>query len=240
MKKAIIIGASSGIGRGISLELLKKDYKIGISARREERLNEIKKVNPENVIVKVFDSSTEKNDILLDYFINKLDGVDLIIYCSGIGILNKELDYNIEKKVNNLNVSGFTQVINHAYNYFVKEGSGHIVNISSIASEIGNGIAPSYNASKAYQANYLQGLRFKSIKIKLPIFLTDVRPGFVDTEILMGNKDKLLWVAPLEKACKQIVAGIDRKSKVLYITRRWKIISFLIKILPESILSKFF
>ena len=240
MKKAIIIGASSGIGRGISLELLKKDYKIGISARREERLNEIKKVNPENVIVKVFDSSTEKNDILLDYFINKLDRVDLIIYCSGIGILNKELDYNIEKKVNNLNVSGFTQVINHAYNYFVKEGSGHIVNISSIASEIGNGIAPSYNASKAYQANYLQGLRFKSNKLKLPIFLTDVRPGFVDTDILMGNKDKLLWVAPLEKACKQIVDGIDRKSKILYITRRWKIISFLIKILPESILSKFF
>ena len=166
MKKAIIIGASSGIGKGISLELLKKDYKIGISARREDRLKEIKKVNPENVIVKVFDSSTEKNDILLDYFIDKLDGVDLIIYCSGIGILNKELDYNIEKKVNDLNVSGFTQVITRAYNYFIKEGSGHIVNISSIASEIGNGIAPSYNASKAYQANYLQGLRFKSYKLK--------------------------------------------------------------------------
>ena len=240
MKKAIIIGASSGIGKGISLELLKKKYKIGISARREERLDEIKKISPENVLVKVFDSSTEKNDVLLDYFINKLDGVDLIIYCSGIGILNKELDYDIEKKVNNLNVSGFTQVVTHAYNYFVKQGSGHIVNISSIASEIGNGIAPSYNASKAFQANYLQGLRFKSIKIKLPIFLTDVRPGFVDTEILMGNKDKLLWVAPLDKACKQIVNGIDRKSKVLYITRRWKIISLLIKILPESILKKFF
>jgi len=69
MKKAIIIGASSGIGKGISLELLKKNYKIGISARREERLHEIKKVSPDNVIVKVFDSSTEKNDILLDYFI---------------------------------------------------------------------------------------------------------------------------------------------------------------------------
>jgi short-subunit dehydrogenase len=240
MKKAIIIGASSGIGKGISLELLKKNYKIGISARREERLNEIKKINPENVIIKAFDSSTEKNDILLDYFIKKLEGVDLIIYCSGIGIINKELDYNKEKKVNNLNVSGFTQVITHAYNYFVKKGSGHIVNISSIASEIGNGIAPSYNASKAFQANYLQGLRFKSSKIKLPIFLTDVRPGFVDTDILMGNKDKLLWVAPLDKACKQIADGIDRKSKVLYITRRWKIISLLIKILPEKFLRLFF
>ncbi|MDG2341490.1 MAG: SDR family NAD(P)-dependent oxidoreductase, partial [Cytophagales bacterium] len=178
MKKAIIIGASSGIGKGISLELLKKKYKIGISARREERLDEIKKISPENVLVKVFDSSKEKNDVLLDYFINKLDGVDLIIYCSGIGILNKELEYDIEKKVNNLNVSGFTQVVTYAYNYFLKKGSGHIVNISSIASEIGNGIAPSYNASKAFQANYLQGLRFKSTKLKLPIFLTDVRPGF--------------------------------------------------------------
>ena len=58
MKKAIIIGASSGIGKGISLELLKKNYKIGISARREERLDEIKKISPENVLVKVFDSST--------------------------------------------------------------------------------------------------------------------------------------------------------------------------------------
>ncbi len=240
MKKAIIIGASSGIGKGISLELLKKNYKIGISARREGRLNDIKKINPENVIIKAFDSSTEKNDILLDYFIKKLEGVDLIIYCSGIGIINKELDYNKEKKVNNLNVSGFTQVVTHAYNYFVKKGSGHIVNISSIASEIGNGIAPSYNASKAFQANYLQGLRFKSYKLKLPIFLTDVRPGFVDTDILMGNKDELLWVAPLDKASKQIVDGILRKSKVLYITRRWKIISLLIKILPESVLNKFF
>jgi len=70
--------------------------------------------------------------------------------------------------------------------------------------------------------------------------LTDVRPGFVDTDILMGNKDKLLWVAPLDKACKQIVNGIDRKSKVLYITRRWKIISLLIKILPEKVLRLFF
>ena len=240
MKKAIVIGASSGIGKGIALELLNKNYKIAISARRKERLDEIKSLNPDNVIVKEFDSSTEKNDSLLPELIKNLGGLDLLIYSSGIGILNKKLDYQIEKKVNNLNVSGFTQVVDWGFNYFLKQKHGHIVNISSIASEIGNGIAPSYNASKAYQANYLQGLRFKAIRKKIPIHLTDVRPGFVDTEILQGNKDNLFWVATVEKACSQIMKGIESKKNVLYITKRWKIISLLIKILPERILSRFF
>ena len=71
MKKAIIIGASSGIGKGISLELLSKNYKIAISARRKDRLDEIKKINSENVLVYEFDSSTEKNNELLDSIIAK-------------------------------------------------------------------------------------------------------------------------------------------------------------------------
>ena len=116
MKNAIIIGASSGIGKGISLELLKNSYKIAISARREERLNEIKKNNPDNVLVYPFDSSTEKNDKLISSMINDLGDVDLIIYCSGIGIINKELDYLKDKKVNNLNVMGFNQVATYSFN----------------------------------------------------------------------------------------------------------------------------
>ena len=72
MKKAIIIGASSGIGKGIALELLKKNYKIAISARRIERLEEIKSINPDNVIIKEFDSSTEQNDKLLSNLVDKL------------------------------------------------------------------------------------------------------------------------------------------------------------------------
>ena len=239
MKKAIIIGASSGIGKGITLELLKKNYNIGITARRKDKLDEIKTLYPDNVIVYSFDSSKEKNDEMLKYLTDKLGGLDLLIYSSGIGIVNKELEYDIEKKVNNLNVNGFTQVITWGFNYFKNQGYGQISNISSVASEIGNGICPSYNASKAYQANYLQGLRFKAYRLKLPIKLIDVRPGFVDTDILQGNKDKLFWVSTVKKACAQIVEGIERNRKVIYITKRWKIISLLIQILPESILRKF-
>ena len=93
MKKAIIIGASSGIGRGIAIELLNKNYKIAISARRKDKLGEIKLIQPENVIVKAFDSSTEENENNLDELVKLLGGLDLFIYCSGIGIINKELSY---------------------------------------------------------------------------------------------------------------------------------------------------
>jgi len=240
MKKAIVIGASSGIGKGIALELLKRNYKIGITARRKNRLDEIKSTKPESVIVNAFDSSTEENAKKLDELVRLLGGLNLLIYCSGIGIINKELFYKREKKVNELNVSGFTQVVGWGFNFFSKQKYGHIVNISSVASEIGSGINPSYNASKAYQANYLQGLRFKSNRIKIPIKITDVRPGFVDTDILQGNKDRLFWVSTIEKACSQIVKGIEAERKIIYITRRWKLISLLIKIFPEKILSKLF
>ena len=240
MKKAIIIGASSGIGRGIAIELLNKNYKIAISARRKDKLGEIKLIQPENVIVKAFDSSTEENENNLDELVKLLGGLDLFIYCSGIGIINKELSYQKIKKVNRLNISGFCQAISWSFNFFVKQKHGHIVNISSVASEIGGGISPSYNASKAYQANFLQGLRFKSNRIKIPIKITDVRPGFVDTDILQGNKDRLFWVSSVKKACIQIVKGIESEKKVIYITRRWKLISLLVKFFPEKTLQKLF
>ena len=147
IKKAIIIGASSGIGKGISLELLKKGYKIAISARRKERLDEIKKLNPDMVIVKEYDSSTEKNDELINNLIDKLNGVDLIIYCSGIGIINKELDYSLEKKVNKFNEINI-------FNYGIADVEEDIIlnqNIESSSSSINN----LNKNSKYYKKKYL-------------------------------------------------------------------------------------
>jgi len=116
-------------------------------------------------------------------------------------------------------------------NYFQKQGSGHLANISSIAGLLGNGIAPSYNATKAYQINYFNGLRKKVKKLKLRIYLTDIRPGFVDTAILKGNG--LFWIAPVDKAAKQIYAAIRKKKKKVYITKRWALIAFIIRLKPS-------
>lgn len=231
MKKAIIIGASSGIGEALVDSLVNDGYVVGITARREELLMGIQKKFPDSVFYKVMDvQQTDKIEQICTDLSSTIGGLDLMIISAGIGHLNKELDFEISHDVVKTNVSGFTCVANWSMNYFQKQGFGHLANISSIAGLLGNGIAPSYNATKAYQINYFNGLRKKVKKLKLRIHLTDIRPGFVDTAILKGNG--LFWIAPVDKAAKQIYASILKKKKRVYITKRWALIAFIIRLKP--------
>ena len=234
MTKAIVIGASSGIGQAVSELLVKKGYFTGITGRRESNLLEIQKKSPENIVVKSFDCTNDNAIEKLEELIDELGGVDLIIFSSGIGEFNESLDFEIEKETINLNVLAFTKICTWAYTYFQKQGYGHLVSISSIAGLRGNKTAPSYNASKAYQINYLEGLRQKSNKTTITI--TDVRPGFVDTKMAKG--DGLFWVTSKEKAAIQIYDLIQNKRDIGHISKRWVIIAFILKIVPNFIYKK--
>jgi short-subunit dehydrogenase len=237
VKKAIIIGASSGIGKELALILAKNDFKVGITGRRTELLEEIKTFIPENFSVKTLDITvTENIPATLKELTEELDGLDLIIISAGTGDLNEALDFSIEKMTINTNVSGFTAVADWAFNYFKEKKAGHLVAISSVAGLRGNRWAPAYNASKAYQINYLEGLRQKAKSMKLPVAITDIRPGFVDTAMAKG--DGKFWVASPSKAAKQVHSAIRRKKKVAYVTKRYLILAFLLKILPRSIYDK--
>lgn len=121
---------------------------------------------------------------------------------------------------------------------FKKQGHGHLVNISSIASHLGSGHAPSYNASKAFQVIYLEGLRLNADKSRLPIHVTDIRPGFVDTEMAKGSK--LFWLATPEKAAAQIATAIRRKRRVAYVTRRWILMAWILRCLPYPLLRRIY
>jgi short-subunit dehydrogenase len=234
MKKAIIIGASSGIGKGLAKLLTENDYKVGITGRRTTLLNELKETNTDSFLIKTIDITETKTSIeKLKELTSELGGLDLLILSSGIGDLNERLDFEIERKVIDLNVIGFTNIIDWAFNYFEKQEFGHIVAISSVAGIRGSRQAPSYNATKSYQINYLEGLRQKSTKSKKPIFVTDIRPGLVDTDMAKG--EGLFWVMPVQKVTKQIFKGIKNKSKVVYVTKRWGLIGRLLKIMPRFI-----
>tara|TARA_B110000967_G_scaffold51311_1_gene52511 strand:- start:151 stop:522 length:372 start_codon:yes stop_codon:yes gene_type:complete len=114
--------------------------------------------------------------------------------------------------------------------YFRTKGHGHLVNISSVASLRGGRHGPAYGASKAYQSNYIEGMAQKAIQSKLPIYTTDVRPGFVKTAMAKGPK--MFWVSSKEKAAKQIFRSIQKKKRIVYITRRWILIGWILKRIP--------
>lgn len=237
MKKAIVIGATSGIGKSITELLIQNDYAVGVTGRRLEMLISLKEKNTDKIFYCQMDvQELSSIETICDNLVNQLDGLDLIIISAGIGDENKSLDFTIENNVIKTNIQGFTCVADWAIRYFKKQGYGHLVNISSIAGLMGNGEAPSYNATKAFQINYLEGLRLNADKAGTNINLTDVRPGYVNTDMAKG--EGMFWVAPVEKAAKQIFSAIKRKKKVVYITKRWRIIGFLLKIIPYSILRK--
>jgi short-subunit dehydrogenase len=234
MTKTIIIGASSGIGKAISEILVTKNHLVGITGRREDCLLEIQKQNPRHILINNFDCTHENAITKLEELVIKLGGLDLFIFSSGIGEFNKTLDFEIENRTIDLNVLAFTKICSWAYNFFQKQEFGHLVCISSIAGLRGNKTTPSYNASKAFQINYLEGLRQKSNKTS--IVISDVRPGFVDTNMAKG--DRLFWVVSKEKAATQVYTMIQKKQEIVYISKRWFIIALLLKIVPNFIYKK--
>ena len=237
MKKAIIIGATSGIGKGLAKILVDNNYKVGITGRRTKLLDELKSQNTNSYYTRTFDITDTKIIVEnLDALTTELGGLDLLIISSGTGDLNEKLDFEIEKRTIDTNVTGYTCIANWTFNYFENQKSGHLVAISSVGGLRGSRIAPAYNATKAYQVNYLEGLRQKARKLNQQIYVTDVRPGFVDTDMAKGEGQ--FWVAPVEKATQQIFDAIKQKKKIAYITKRWRLIAIILKRIPRQIYDK--
>jgi short-subunit dehydrogenase len=237
MKKAVVIGATSGIGKGLARLLNKNNYKVGITGRRTELLDELKNENIDSYFIKTFDITDTKIVVeKLEELITELGGLDLLILSSGTGDENGNLDFETEKRAIDTNVLGFTCVADWTFNYFQKQKFGHFIAISSIGGLRGSRQAPAYSATKAYQINYLEGLRQKATRSGGSIFVTDIRPGFVNTEMAKG--DGLFWVMPVDKAVEQIYKAIRYKRKVAYITRRWGLIGLILKRMPRVLYDK--
>jgi short-subunit dehydrogenase len=147
--------------------------------------------------------------------------------------VNHALDFVLEREAIDTNVLGFTRIADWTFDFFQKQRSGQFVGISSIAGIRGGRHAPAYNASKAYQISYMDGLRHKAAKLKLPIVITDIRAGFIETSMAKG--EGAFWIAPLEKASRQIYRAIRNKESVAYVTKRWVIIALLLRLVPRTI-----
>ena len=233
-KRAIVVGASSGIGRALALRLARAGYAVGLAARRLPLLEELQReIGPHALVRRMDVADVASAPAVLEELIAALEGVDLIVLNAGTGHPNPELSWELEDETIAVNVRGFAALAGAAYRYFVRRGAGHLVSISSLAALRGSGAAPAYNASKAFVSTYMDGLRHKLARRRSPVATTDVQPGYVRTAMAQGAH--VFWAAPPEKAAEQIWQAIRRRKRRVVVTRRWRPIAWLIRLVPDFV-----
>lgn len=231
MKRAIIIGATSGIGEEVAKLLVQQGWHIGIAGRREEALEKLQATAPGQIVIQRLDVTDPDAPTLLETFIRKLGGMDLFFLSSGIGSQNPDLKPEIELNTTRTNVEGFTRMVTSAFNYFKTRGEGHIAAISSIAGTKGLGIAPAYSATKRFQNTYIEALAQLSRMQHLNIHFTDIRPGFVATDLQKSGKFPMLMQA--NQVAKSIVRALNRKKRVIVIDGRYRVVVFFWRMIPR-------
>ena len=222
------------MGKEVAKLLLAEGYKLGVAARREDRLQTLKHLAPDKVEVATIDVTAEDAAERLRSLIDCLGGMDLFFYASGIGKQNRTLTPDIELGTMNTNAVGFTRMIGEAYRYFAERGKGQIAAITSIAGTKGLGPAPSYSATKAMQNVYLQALEQQANARGLKIRFTDIRPGFVDTDLLKGDFHYPMMLKP-EKVARQIVKAIHNKRHVAVLDWKYRILTAMWRRIPRPL-----
>lgn len=230
IKRIIIVGATSGIGRKMAEQYAANGNIVGITGRRKELLDEIENLLPGKIKTERFDVTADENIHRLSSLIQKTGGMDILIYSSGIGEPSKELNWQLDKATVETNVNGFIEIANWGFNYFIKQGHGSMAVISSIAANRGNSWAPAYSASKAFQSNYFEALAIKAKRMKKDLGITCIEPGFVDTKMAKGNKR--FWLVSLDKAARQMITAIEKKKHKVYVSKRWWLVAKLMRWTP--------
>ena len=250
-KRAIVMGATSGIGQEVARLLAANGYKVGIAGRREERLVQMAQATPGIVTHRQIDVTKEDAPTELYKLIEELGGMDLYFHSSGIGWENVALDADKELKTVETNGVGFVRMVSAAYNWFAeqradeakqraegdeqraddKERKARIACITSIARTRGLGAAPAYSATKRMQAHYLECLSQQARMRHLNIGITDIRPGFVATDLIAGSHFPLQLKA--EDVARTIVRAIERGSEVVTIDWRYRLLVAAWQLIPR-------
>ena len=232
--RAIIIGATSGIGLEVAKALAAQGWLVGIAGRRQERLQQIQRKHLNIVATEQIDVTKADAPARLLTLIGKTGGMDLYFHSSGIGYQNTELDMELELATVETNAVGMTRMVGAAFHYFEAhpEQHGQIAVISSIAGTKGLGAAPAYSATKRYVNHYLECLtQLCHIRHLRHITIHDIRPGFVRTALISGSNYPLQLDAA--KVAQHIVRGLKRGRTIITIDWRYRLLVFFWRLIPR-------
>lgn len=237
-QRIIIIGASSGIGRSVALDFARQGWNVGIAARRESLLKEIADTVPDRIVYKSIDVTTDDADERFRELIDENGGMDYLLFASGIGYLDANLDSKNVISTLRVNVEGFSRILVSAYKYFKEnncsERRGQICAITSVAGTRGIGVSAAYSASKSFGQTFIDALEQLAITQNVNVGFTDIRPGFIRTDLLDPNR-KYPIEMKLGYAVKKIERAILRRKRVAYIDGKWGVAVAFWRCLPRWI-----
>ena len=224
MKKvSLVIGASTGIGLEITRVLEERGHIVIILSRRPELFSKFTAYR--------FDLSSEEGaDEVLRSTFSKHEDIASIFLVSGTGDIEDDLDCRNALHTIDVNCRGFTQAVYHGVRHLEARGDGHLIAVTSVAAIRGGSRSMSYNASKAFQRSLLEGIRGRITGLRLPVTITEVRAGFVDTAMMKA--DKPFWVASQRQAANAIVDCVSSNRELIYVLGRWRLIGWLLTALP--------
>jgi len=216
-KVVLITGASSGIGRGLALELAKRGAHLGLVARRNDLLDEIVseiEKQPGKALALAADvQDPSAMRTAADRLRAEFGPIDLLIANAGIGTTTDaaELDATEVARIFGVNVVGAASSVAAVVPEMVERGSGHLVAISSLAAYRGIPKSASYGASKAALS-----LFFESLRLDLQprgIDVTIIHPGFIKTPLTAGREALMPFLMELDYAVAKIITAIEKKRK---------------------------
>ena len=238
--KAIVVGASSGIGAAIARQLAQEGASVALIARRQTELD---KIIAELTLDKKGRALAYTHDVtnydatpaLFDRIVADLGGLDLLVYAAGVmpNIEESEYDFAKDRAMIEVNVIGAMAWCNPAAAHFEAHRKGSIVGISSIAGERGRRGNPAYCTSKAALTTYLEGLRNRLSRYGVNV--VTIKPGFVATAMTQG-KPGLFWlVQPEDIANTTLALARAGNGAARFVPRRWWLVAFIVRMLPSFI-----
>ncbi len=239
LSKAIVVGASSGVGEAIARRLAESGAQVAIVARRQSELARVIQCAP-NLIKHFVHDVTEFDSVpgLFEQIASELDGVDTLVYAAGIMPDCAEGEYSFAKDHATIatNLLGAMAWMNVAAARFEAGRAGTIIGISSIAGERGRRGFPGYCTSKAALTTYLESLRNRCSRYGVNV--VTIKPGFVDTAMTRGKKG-LFWLVSADKVAKRTLALAKRGSSACaFVPSRWALVAAIVRALPSFLFKR--
>ena len=239
-KKVIwITGASSGIGKALSIKFAQEGWIVAASARREGLLQELTKINQNIHSFPLDVTNPEQCKKVFEEIKKKFNNIEISIFGTGIHDPNSEKRFNLEKirEIMEVNYFGTMNSINSVYDYYNDKKGGQISIISSVAGYRGLPAAGAYCASKSALTSFTESLRFEMMRKNVRVSL--VSPGFIKTPMTDQNDFPMPMIKSPEFAAEKIYTGlVKKKGFEIHFPKAFTFIMKLLSILPSRIYFK--